>query len=109
MRRADLIMAVAMALFSIALMRKSAELPIGWIPDEGPGGGAFPFWLSVGMLLSVFGIVVRGLRRTSALSRSTDLYMDAQARQLFVVGAGSLTVMIASMHLIGIYGAHSFF
>ena len=49
MRLAELIMAVVMGLASIAMMVKSAELPIGWIDGEGPGGGAFPFWLAAGM------------------------------------------------------------
>ena len=44
MRRAELLMALVLALLSVYLMWKSWELPIGWIPDEGPGGGAFPFW-----------------------------------------------------------------
>ncbi len=109
MRRADLIMAVALALFSVYLMWQSAELPIGWIPGEGPGGGAFPFWLSVGMLLSSLWVVGRGVRRTSATSRSTELYMDGPARTQFFISAGSLTVMIASIHLIGVYGAAPLF
>jgi hypothetical protein len=47
----ELIMAFVMGAFSVYQAIKSAELPIGWIPDEGPGGGAFPFWLSVGMII----------------------------------------------------------
>ena len=43
-------MAMVMGLVALALMAKSAELPIGWIEREGLGGGAFPFWLSAGML-----------------------------------------------------------
>ena len=53
MRAAELIMALIMGACSIALMAKSAELPIGWIRGEGPGGGAFPFWLAAGMLVCV--------------------------------------------------------
>jgi putative tricarboxylic transport membrane protein len=98
-------MAVIMALFSLYLMRKSAELPIGWIAGEGPGGGAFPFWLSAGMFFCCVWIVVRWLRRTSATSRSTTPYMDPHALKLFLIGAGSLTVMIASIHIIGVYVA----
>ena len=37
MRLAELVMAVVMAIVSISLMVKSAELPIGWIPREGSG------------------------------------------------------------------------
>ena len=59
-RVAELAMAILMGVFSLYLMVKSAELPIGWIPDEGPGGGAWPFWLSVMMLLSCVGIIAMG-------------------------------------------------
>ncbi len=105
MRVAELVMAVVMAVFSLYIMWKSAELPIGWIPDEGPGGGAFSFWLAFGMFLCCAAIVVRWLRRSSPPSRSTEPYMDKQALQSFAVVAGSLTVMIALVHVIGVYGS----
>ena len=105
MRVAELAMAVVMAAFSLYLMWKSMELPIGWIPEEGPGGGAFPFWLSAGMLLCCVVMIVRWYRGTSPLSRSTDIYMDAHALQSFAQVAGSLTVMIGLIHIIGVYGA----
>jgi hypothetical protein len=105
MRRAELIMAVVMGVFSIYLMFKSAELPIGWVPRRGPGAGAFPFWLSAGMLLCCIWIIVRWVRRTSPLSVSDESYMDSRALVLFFQGAGSLGVMIALIHWIGVYGA----
>ena len=55
-RMAELCMAVTMTIFSVYLMYKSAELPIGWIEGEGPGGGFWPFWLAAVMLLSCGGI-----------------------------------------------------
>ena len=103
MRVAELVMAVAMAVFSLLLMWKSTELPIGWIPGEGPGGGAFPFWLSLGMLLCCIAIIVRWFLRASPASRSTEPYMDRQALKLFAQVAGSLTVMIGLIHVIGVY------
>ena len=39
MRVAELVMAIVMAVFSLAIMIKAAELPVGWIPQSGPGGG----------------------------------------------------------------------
>lgn len=105
MRKAELAMAVVMGLFSAYLMLKSAELPIGWIPKRGPGAGAFPFWLSAGMLLCCIWIVVRWFRRTSPLSVSGETYMDSRALVFFLQGAGSLGVMIALIHVVGIYGA----
>ena len=52
-------MALVLGVLSVYLMVKSAELPIGWIPNEGPGGGAFPFWLSAGMLVCCVFITLR--------------------------------------------------
>lgn len=103
MRRAELIMAVVMAFFSAYLMWKSAELPIGWIPRSGPGGGAFPFWLGAGMLACCLWISVRWARRTSPPARSTEPYMDRRSLQLFLIGAGSLTAMIGLIHVVGVY------
>lgn len=105
MRLAELVMAVVMAVFSLYLMWKSTELPVGWTPGEGPGGGAFPFWLSVGMLACCLTIIVRWMRGTSPLSQSTDTYMDAHALRMFTLVAGALTVMIGLIHVIGVYGA----
>ncbi len=105
MRWAELTMAGIMAIFSLYLMWKSAELPIGWLPGEGPGGGAFPFWLSAGMLICSFWVIVRWVRKSSPPSRSTAPYMDMQSFKLFLIGAGSLAVMIGSIHIIGVYGA----
>ena len=105
MRRAELVTAVLMALFSIYLMWKSTELPIGWIEDEGPGGGAFSFWLAAIMLLCCVWIAVNWFRRTSPQSRSTELYMTPAARKKFLLVGGGVTVMIALVHLVGMYGA----
>ena len=105
MRKAELVMAVAMAVFSLYLMWKSAELPIGWIPEEGPGGGAFPFWLSLGMLLCCVAIIIRWVFRLSPLSRSAEIYLDRESFKMFLLVAGSLTAMIGLIHVIGVYGA----
>ena len=105
MRVAEFVMALVMALFSLYLMWKSTELPIGWIPDEGPGGGAFPFWLSLGMLLCCLWMMVRWVTRKSPPSRSTEAFMTPQTLKWFLLVAGSLTVMIGLIHIIGVYGA----
>ncbi len=98
-------MAFVMGAFSVYQAIKSAELPIGWIPEEGPGGGAFPFWLSVGLIICCAAIIVRWFRGTSPLSRSTDTYMSPGALKLFAVGAGSLAVTIFLFHFVGVYVA----
>jgi len=105
MRVAEFVMTLVMALFSLYLMWKSTELPIGWIPGEGPGGGAFPFWLSLGMLLCCLWMMVRWVTRKSPPSRSTEAFMTPQTLKWFLLVAGSLTVMIGLIHIIGVYGA----
>ena len=105
MRRAELIMAVVMGVFSLYLMWKSAELPIGWEPRKGPGGGAFPFWLSLGMLICCVLIFVRALRGKTPASRSDQPYMDRTALKNFAISAGSLGVMLLAVHWIGVYVA----
>ena len=105
MRVAELVMTLVMALFSLYLMWKSTELPIGWIPAEGPGGGAFPFWLSLGMLLCCLWMIGRWVTRTSPPSRSTEPFMTPQTLKLFLLVAGSLAAMIGLIHIIGVYGA----
>ncbi len=109
MRIAEFVMALVMAVFSVYLMWKSAELPIGWLPGEGPGGGAFPFWLSLGMLVCCVSIIVRWIARASPPSRSTEPYMTPETVKWFLLVAGSLTAMIALIHVIGVYGAMPLF
>lgn len=105
MRRAELLMGIALAIFSAYLMWKSAELPILWIPERGPGGGAFPFWLSAGMLVCSIWIIVRWFRRSTPQSRSDDPYFDREALTLTALVIASLTVMIGLIHFIGVYGS----
>jgi hypothetical protein len=105
MRMAELVMGIVMGVFSLYLMWKSAELPIGWIPGEGPGGGAWPFWLAVVMLLCCIAIVIRGAKRMTPESRSEEPFMDSRGFRLFVLNAGSLAVMIGLFHIVGAYGA----
>lgn len=105
MRRAELVTALLMAALSIYLMVKSAELPVGWVPDEGPGGGAFPFWLSVGMLMSCGWIVFNWYRRTSPPSQSDEPFMDSYALRSFVLAGGGVAAMIGLVHVVGMYGS----
>ena len=105
MRRADLVTAVLMAAFSVYLMVKSAELPIGWIPEEGPGGGAWPFWLAAIMLVCSPWTMINWFRRTSPVSQSTEPFMDSYAAKMFILVGGGVTVMIGLVHLVGMYGA----
>ena len=109
MRLAEIIMATVMAVFSLYLMWKSAELEIGWIAKEGPGGGAFPFWLAAGMLVCCTLIILRRFRGTDKHARSEEPYMDRKAFVLFAIVAGSLTVTIGLVQVVGVYVAMPLF
>lgn len=103
MRVAELVMAIVLAAFSLYLMVKAAELPIGWIPKSGPGPGAFPFWLGAAMLACCAWIIVRWALRTSPPSQSDEPYWDERGWRLFVIGALPLAIMIGLIHLVGVY------
>ncbi len=105
MRLAELVMAIVMGIFSLYLMWKSAELDIGWIPDEGPGGGAWPFWLAFVMLLCCLWIIFQWVWKRSPLSQSSEVYMDRQTLIDVSLVAGALIVTVALFHVIGVYGA----
>jgi hypothetical protein len=104
-RIAELAMAILMGVLSLYFMYKSAELPIGWIPEEGPGGGAWPFWLSVMMLLSCVGIIVNWVRRKGEVAVSEEPFIERGV--LIEVGlvALALIVTVGLFSLIGVYGA----
>ncbi len=105
MRRAEIVAAVLMALLSIYFMWKSTELPIGYLPDEGPGGGFWPFWLSFGMLISTIWIIVNWIRKKSPQSRSTEVYLDSYGLKMLLLVGGGVTVFIGAIHVVGFYGA----
>ncbi len=103
MKRADLIVAAILALFSVYLMWKSTELPIGWIEGEGPGGGAFPFWLAGGMLICSVMILIRNLLRLSPEGKMSGVFVEREALRLVMVVVASLAAMIGAIHVIGVY------
>ena len=98
-------MAITMAAFSIYLMVKSYELPIGWVQDEGPGGGAWPFWLSAILLISCLGILVNWLRKHGPIASSTKVYIEAHVLMEVLAVAIALIVTVGLFSFIGIYGA----
>ncbi|NKB77314.1 MAG: tripartite tricarboxylate transporter TctB family protein [Gammaproteobacteria bacterium] len=102
-RTAELLMGILCALCSIGLMVKSAELNIGWIEGRGPGSGAWPFWLSTGMLLASLLTLFRWFRGITPESRSTVPYMTRETLVIVSISAGSILFLLVATHLIGIY------
>lgn len=105
MRRGEFVTAGILAALSLYLMWKSAELKIGYIRGEGPGGGAWPFWLSAIMLVCTGLIALNAVRRTSPPSRSTEPVLDAEGRRMLVQVFGGIVAFVALTHIISMYGA----
>jgi hypothetical protein len=108
-RTAELVMAILLALASLGLMLKSAELRITWIPDRGPGAGAWPFWLSAGMLLCCLMTIYRWFRRVTPESRNTNLFMTRDTVRIVGVSAGAILFLLGATHFIGLYLSLVFF
>ena len=115
MRKAEIITAFILGIFSLYLMWKSGEPPawdpsvprfanIGMIEGEGPGSGFWPFWLSFIMFLCTIWIAVNWFRGTSPQSRSDEPFLDAYGvRTLILVGGGLIGFLVA-IGFVGFYG-----
>lgn len=109
MRLAEIVTAGVLALLSIYLMWKSTELNIGYIRDEGPGGGAWPFWLSGIMLVCTGMIAFNWVRRSSPPSQSSEVLLDGYGKRTLVLVGGGLLGFIGLVQVISMYGAMMLF
>lgn len=109
MRLGEIVTAGVLALLSVYLMWKSTELNVGYVPGRGPGGGAWPFWLSGIMLACTVAIAVNWARRTSPPSRSTEPVLDAEGRRMLLQVGGGLLGFVALIGIISMYGAMALF
>lgn len=101
MLTADRLIAGALMALSAYFMWHALVLPIGWNGmTGGPGGGAFPFWLSAIMFVCAAAILVRSLRGKSDYAGD---FFDPDTLRSVVVITISLIVTVALMPLIGSY------
>ena len=109
MRRAEIVMAGVLALFSVYLMWKSSELEIGYVAGEGPGGGAWPFWLSAVMLVCTLVIMVNAVRGRTVPARSAEPLLDRYGKRMLVLVGGGILGFVALIDVISMYGAMAVF
>ncbi|MEO1328286.1 MAG: tripartite tricarboxylate transporter TctB family protein [Pseudomonadota bacterium] len=126
MRLAELLISAALMALSVFFMAYAVELPIGWEPGAGPGGGAFPFWLGLIMLIASAVVFVRELsnahhvwRRYSGVDEagnprpaghapgdeSDDPFIEPSAVRDILIASGALFATIAAMPIVGTYVA----
>jgi hypothetical protein len=109
MRLGEIVTAGVLALFSIYLMWKSAELPIGYEAGRGPGGGAWPFWLSAVMLLCCGMVALNWWRRSSPPSQSEEPVLDAYGWRTLAFVGGGVVGFVALIPILSMYGAIAVF
>jgi len=98
---ADRVIALAIIGLSLYFMWHAVELPIGWNGQTGgPGGGAFPFWLSLVMALCAGGILVRSIG-----VKDTSRFFDSETIRSVLMVAVALIVTIALIPFAGSYVA----
>ncbi|MBE0412469.1 tripartite tricarboxylate transporter TctB family protein [Yoonia sp.] len=101
MLMADRLIAVGIMALSAYFMWHATVLPIGWNGmTGGPGGGAFPFWLSAVMLVTAGAILIRSLRGKTAYSGN---FFDLDTLRSVISVFIALVITIA---LIGWAGAY---
>ncbi|WP_299739727.1 tripartite tricarboxylate transporter TctB family protein [uncultured Roseobacter sp.] len=109
MRTGEIVTAGVLALFSMYLMWKSMELPIGYIAGQGPGGGAWPFWLSAMMLICCAMTAIKWWRGTSPQSQSEAPLLDSYGWRMLALVGGGIIVFVALVNVISMYGAIAVF
>ncbi len=103
-RTVELLMALALAIMSIAIMIKSTDgLQIFWVPEKGPGSGVWPFWLSAGMLVSCLMVVFQWFRGSTPESRSNELFMTPDTIRIIGITIAALFLLLLGTHIIGLY------
>ena len=93
MLMADRFIAGAIIAASVYFMWHATVLPIGWNGETGgPGGGAFPFCLSLAMLVAAAGILARTFAPDAIASFNFDISMFGPVAK--VVSALLLTIFL---------------
>lgn len=98
---AERVIAAALMLLAAYFMWHATVLPIGWSDGQGPGGGAFPFWLSAAMLAAAGGVFLRSF--TAAQAARTDRFFDSVMLRPLLMVTVALTVTVCAMPFVGTY------
>jgi putative tricarboxylic transport membrane protein len=101
MLTADRIIAGALMALSLYFMWHATVLPIGW-EGSGPGGGAFPFWLSAVMFAASTGILMRSLMHPE---RGAASFFDLEMVRPLAAVVIALFVTILLIPIAGAYVA----
>lgn len=100
MQVADRVIALSIIGMSLYFMSHAIALPIGWNGETGgPGGGAFPFWLSVIMALAAGAILLRSFLH----EQSDRVFFDREMVRSVVSVTLAVGITIALIPYAGSY------
>lgn len=102
--KAESLIALGMMGLSVYFMWHARELPVTWDGRSGPGGGAFPFWLSAIMLLASGAILVRTVLAEVRLPDPRPFFEPGMIGPVAAVTL-ALGIAIALMSVVGTYVA----
>jgi putative tricarboxylic transport membrane protein len=103
MLKAESLIAAGVMGTALYFMSHAIELPIGWEGRSGPGGGAFPFWLSAIMLVAAGGILLRSLREGT--KGRTARFFDPDTLYGVIGVTIAFVATIAALPIVGAYVA----
>jgi uncharacterized membrane protein YeiB len=109
MRVGELVTAGVLALLSIYLMYMASANGIGYTAGTGPQGGFWPFWLSLGMLISTGFVMLNWVRRATPQSRSEEPVLDSVGRKTLIMVGGGIIGFVALIDIVSMYGAVAIF
>lgn len=99
MLKSESLIALGLMGLSAYFMWHALTLPVGWVESQGPGGGAFPFWLSLVILVCAAAILLRSAR----LPASSVPFFDPDTIGQVASVVGALFVAILLMPVVGTY------
>ena len=116
MRRAEIVTAFILGIFSVYLMWKSGDPPawnpsiprfanIGFDETGTPGSGFWPFWLGFIMLICTIWIGINWVLKRSPQSVSEEPFLDDFGKNMFLTVGGGLIGFLIMIHIAGFYGA----
>lgn len=109
MKLGEIITAGLLALLSLYLMYEASLNGVGYTRGSGPQSGFWPFWLSVGMLISTAFIALNWFRGTSPASQSDEPVLDAFGRKTLLLVGGGIIGFVALVEFVSMYGAVAIF
>jgi putative tricarboxylic transport membrane protein len=116
MRRAEIVTAFLLGIFSVYLMWKSGDPPawnpsiprfanIGFDETGTPGSGFWPFWLGFIMLICTIWIGINWVLKKSPQSVSEEPFLDDFGKKMLLTVGGGLIGFLVFIHILGFYGA----